>query len=414
MPPSGTDEVTITASKNKLANVCIYGQIKANELLKVSFCHLGTLTVVLKDIAGQLPNNAKQLSRDLIAASARVLRPDTSSELVRDILHYRSRKVRCMFKEWKNGKLDTPLEQRLIDCEKALLNTLELGANIPTDFMENPDINSRSMEILSKMELYIMDAAFRSMYIPTLPALIANDVRHSNHATSNGESAKRNNEQDEADVMKGDQESDAESIHASSSSFEDQFCATAPEPANQILNLTYPEQLHAALLNSASIQNNLPLNEQLKSVPLIESGNRRASIISGNTTTGSSLNNGLSSSNVPQKSMAGRKRKFEESQMEVFEMKKELLRLQQMAFERQIQMCDEIVGMLKEMRGWLQKGSFGMPQPNSVASIPQLNSLPNSLAGYPLISNQLSTNLNTLSSLLANASATVVTSPQFL
>lgn len=34
-----------------------------------------------------------------------------------------------------SGKLDTPLEQRLIDCEKALLNTLELGANIPTDFM---------------------------------------------------------------------------------------------------------------------------------------------------------------------------------------------------------------------------------------------------------------------------------------
>lgn len=52
-----------------------------------------------------------------------------------------------------SGKLDTPLEQRLIDCEKALLNTLELGANMPTDFMQNPDINPRSMEILSKMEL---------------------------------------------------------------------------------------------------------------------------------------------------------------------------------------------------------------------------------------------------------------------
>jgi hypothetical protein len=80
-------DVTITAGKNKLANVCIYGQIKAND--------------VFKEIPGQLPNNAKQLSRELIAAAARVLRPDTSPELVRDILHYRSRKVRCIYKDWK-------------------------------------------------------------------------------------------------------------------------------------------------------------------------------------------------------------------------------------------------------------------------------------------------------------------------
>jgi hypothetical protein len=34
--PHGTDsEATITAGKNKLANICIYGQIKSNDLLKV-------------------------------------------------------------------------------------------------------------------------------------------------------------------------------------------------------------------------------------------------------------------------------------------------------------------------------------------------------------------------------------------
>lgn len=48
-------------------------------------------------------------------------------------------------------------------------------------------------------------------------------------------------------------------------------------------------------------------------------------------------------------------------------------------------------------------------------ALPQLNSIPNTLTNYPLISNQLSTNLNTLTSLLAaNAANTAVTSPQFL
>lgn len=90
MPQTTDSEATITAGKNKLANICIYGQIKANNLMK--------------DIAGgQMPNNAKQLSRDLIAAAARILRPDITPELVRDILHYRSRKVRCLLKEWKRS-----------------------------------------------------------------------------------------------------------------------------------------------------------------------------------------------------------------------------------------------------------------------------------------------------------------------
>lgn len=109
--------------------------------------------------------------------------------------------------------------------------------------------------------------------------------------------------------------------------------------------------------------------------------------------------------------MAGRKRKCEESQLEIIEMKKELIRLQQVAFERQIQMCDEIVGMLKDMRVWMemQKRASAIPQNNTVNGLPQLNSLPN----YPLISNQLSSNLNTLTSLLA-ATGNTVTSPQFL
>jgi hypothetical protein len=62
------------------------------------------------------------------------------------------------------------------------------------------------------------------------------------------------------------------------------------------------------------------------------------------------------------------------------------------------------------MRSWLEiqkRSSIGAT--NGVASLPQLNSLPNTLANYPLISNQLSTNLNTLTSLLANTS-----SPQFI
>jgi hypothetical protein len=85
-----------------------------------------------------------------------------------------------------------------------------------------------------------------------------------------------------------------------------------------------------------------------------------------------------------------------------------------MAFERQIQMCDEIVGMLKEMRGWmdLQKRAL-IPQNNVNSLQQQLNSMPNSLNNYPLLPNQLSSNLSTLTSLLANA-ATAVTSPQFI
>lgn len=116
---------------------------------------------------------------------------------------------------------------------------------------------------------------------------------------------------------------------ASSSSFEDQCCGVAPDPASQLLNLAgYPEQLHAALLNSASMQNGLSLNDQLKTVPLIESNTRRGSIISGTTTTGSSINNGVSSSAAaPHKSMAGRKRKYEETQLEILEMKKEMIRV---------------------------------------------------------------------------------------
>jgi hypothetical protein len=159
------------------------------------------------------------------------------------------------------------------------------------------------------------------------------------------------------------------------------------------------------------------MNEQIKSVPLVD--NRRSSIISGTTTTGSSLNGISGSSNTQQpsnKTMAGRKRKFEETQMEIIEMKKELIRLQQVAFERQIEMCDQIVGMLKDMRNWMdiQKRASVMPQPNNgLSSLQQLNSLPNSITNtYPLLSNQLSSNLSTLTSLLAGA--TTVTSPQFM
>lgn len=101
MPPGVDSEATITAGKNKLANICIYGQIKSNDLLKVSSVSSTLISSTFQDIAGQMPNNAKQLSRDLIAAAARVLRSDTTPDLVRDILHYRSRKVRCMYKEWK-------------------------------------------------------------------------------------------------------------------------------------------------------------------------------------------------------------------------------------------------------------------------------------------------------------------------
>jgi hypothetical protein len=59
----------------------------AKLLVKVSHSAKTNLTTQFKDISGQLPNNSKQLARDLIAAAARVLRPDTTSELIRDILH---------------------------------------------------------------------------------------------------------------------------------------------------------------------------------------------------------------------------------------------------------------------------------------------------------------------------------------
>lgn len=70
--------------------------------------------------------------------------------------------------------------------------------------------------------------------------------------------------------------------------------------------------------------------------------------------------------------------------------------------------------MLKEMRSWLdiQKRTSTLATNNSVNSLPQLNSLPTSFTN-PLISNQLSSNLNTLTSLLAGATNTV-TSPQFI
>lgn len=82
-----------------------------------------------------------------------------------------------------SGKLDTPLEQRLIECEKALLNTLELGTNMPTNFMESPEINSRSMEILSHMHSYIMDSNFRSLLIPTLPPAPSESRHHNNDSS---------------------------------------------------------------------------------------------------------------------------------------------------------------------------------------------------------------------------------------
>jgi hypothetical protein len=111
MPQVSDTDSSITAGKNKLANICIFGQIKANSLMK--------------DIAGQMPNNAKQLCRDLIAAAARVVRPDVTSDLIRDILHYRSRKVRSLLKEWKRSVSAVP--QR---CSfYSLLMTLFLVAN---------------------------------------------------------------------------------------------------------------------------------------------------------------------------------------------------------------------------------------------------------------------------------------------
>lgn len=108
-----------------------------------------------------------------------------------------------------SGKIDVPIEQRLIECEKALLNTLELSISIPTNFMTNPEVNAKSMEILSHMHSYIMDANFRQILIPTLPPLITSEPRHN----SDSSTSKQENDSTEIDVKNGgDQESDGDSV----------------------------------------------------------------------------------------------------------------------------------------------------------------------------------------------------------
>lgn len=79
-----------------------------------------------------------------------------------------------------------------------------------TKFFECPEINSRSMEILSQMQLYIMSPEFRSAYISTLPPLIPSE----RHGSSAGHELKKESENDltEVDMKNGDQESDADSV----------------------------------------------------------------------------------------------------------------------------------------------------------------------------------------------------------
>jgi hypothetical protein len=165
--------------------------------------------------------------------------------------------------------------------------------------------------------------------------------------------------------------------------------------------LTFTEQIQTALLNSSA---GMAITPQLNQTPMLET-NRRSS-----NATGSSTNNSA-------KMSGNRKRKLEESQLEIIEMKKELIKLQQMAFERQISMCHEVVETLKEMRSWLelQRRTSILTSSTPAPTLQSLN-LSNSsvIPNYSFNgSGQLSAaNLNTLTSLLANAaSAAAINSP---
>lgn len=103
------------------------------------------------------------------------------------------------------------MEQRLIECEKALLNTLELGIILPTNFMEMPEINNRSLEIIAQMQAYIMDPNFRSILLATLPPLESNSRHHADGSTSK-QSKETENDSIDAKNVGGDQESDVDSV----------------------------------------------------------------------------------------------------------------------------------------------------------------------------------------------------------
>uniref|UniRef100_A0A1I7RWM3 Uncharacterized protein n=1 Tax=Bursaphelenchus xylophilus TaxID=6326 RepID=A0A1I7RWM3_BURXY len=382
MPTTDPNECTITASKNKLANIIVYGQLKTNELVK--------------ELGGQLPNNAKQLARELIAAAARTLRPDTTTELVRDILHYRSRKVRCLYKEYKSGKCgELSLEQRLIECEKALLNTLEPDANVHNDFMRAPDIHPNVLEVLSHMHDYIVDAGFRQAVMSSLPAqpLERSDIK---------------SEKSEDGHDNKDAESDGDSVHASSSSYEDQAPATVSSATNSTTSAidthTFAQSLHTPLCAEALMSSQPMVRET-------PAPSREPKI------------NGLSNGTNGLTTAASRKRKHEESQLELIEMKKDLLRLQQAAFEKQIQMFDEMVGTLREMRRLLEYQKPVAPLQLSALANPPTTSATSPLLGrdqsglhhlaasYPLLSQLPQSVVNSLAFLQAQSNGT---QPQIL
>ncbi|KAI6205618.1 hypothetical protein M3Y94_00812400 [Aphelenchoides besseyi] len=350
--PTADSESTITAGKNHLAAIIIFGQLKSNELLK--------------DHNTQLPNNAKALTRELIAATARTVRPECTAELVRDILHYRSRKSRTLWKEFKSGKLhgDSSLADRLIEAEKALLNSLETEANIPTTFLERPDISPNCVEILNRMYDFVVDPVFRNQLLQSLPSLPP--------TTENGRSVDVTPTPKEEDVnIKNDQESDGDSVHASSSSYEDQSAPPVESAAIQ----------HVPLMPNGynSVEMNGHIDTQPSATPIEQTIKSRP------------------------RSSTAKKRRLEDNQMELINMKKDMLHMQQMAFERQIQMCDEMVKTLNEMRCWIEiqrRTSTLLPIPQAPANPVQTqlsNYLPASLLSTPL------PNLSSLSSFLANA-----------
>lgn len=62
------------------------------------------------------------------------------------------------------------LEQRLIECEKALLNSLEPESNVINNFMQAPGISCDVLGVLNRLHDYIVDTAFRQTIISVLPA----------------------------------------------------------------------------------------------------------------------------------------------------------------------------------------------------------------------------------------------------
>ncbi|KAI6243979.1 hypothetical protein M3Y99_00065700 [Aphelenchoides fujianensis] len=315
MPSTSAGERgTITSGKNLLASIIIYGQLKSNDLLKEG---------------DALPASAKLLTRDLIAGIARTQKPECTAELVRDVLHYRSRKARSLFKEFKTGKLrgETPLAERLIEAEKGALELAGARSEHSERFHEPPgDPRQLHRAVRAHAGVRVRSPTSATSLLQTLPPPPPSESRPTAASPPKEEEA----------TIKNDQEShsDGESTPSSSSSYEEQSTEQPPFVSNGFVH------------------------QHAKAAPLAPPIDSR---------TG-----GRRPNNSP--------------------------------FERQVQMCEEMMATMREMRSFIELQRLNTPllsapMPPPANPVPQLSSyLQPSLIPPPL-----STNLSSLSSFLAHA-----------